>query len=170
LFYVFILSVLTSFSIAWRVESGTRILIRPEIDTEPGHDVDIEYSNRVTMLIPSIRAESECRYENSVRWSVYSCWSLAYFAFTTVNCLHSATNLQTVMSSISLLTFESNLRRQKISIDLMLRILKWCIIMFLSFISSCRLVCWVFNAMFISLTSSSIWIKFLWVFISMSYL
>jgi len=44
------------FSIAWRVGSGTRILTRLEIDTEPGHEIGIEYSGRVTTLVSSTRA------------------------------------------------------------------------------------------------------------------
>ncbi len=47
-------------------------------------------------------------------------------------------------------------------------VFKWCIIMFLSFISFCRHVCVAFNVMFISLTSFNIWIMSLWVLISMS--
>jgi len=70
LFYVSILRILTSFSIAWRVGSGTRILTRPEVDIEPGHEMSIEYSGRVKMLVSSIRAGSECRYENPARRSV----------------------------------------------------------------------------------------------------
>ncbi len=45
---------------------------------------------------------------------------------------------------------------------------KWCIITFLSLFSFCRCVCVAFNVMFISLTSSNIWIMSLWVSISMS--
>ena len=44
------------FSIAWRVESGTRILTRLEVDTEPSHEIGIEYSGRVTTLVSSTRA------------------------------------------------------------------------------------------------------------------
>ncbi len=45
---------------------------------------------------------------------------------------------------------------------------KWCIITFLSLIFFCRHVCVAFNMMFVSLTSSNIWIMSLWVLISMS--
>ncbi len=45
---------------------------------------------------------------------------------------------------------------------------KWCIIMFLSLFFFCRCVCIIFNVMFISLTSSNIWIMSLWILISMS--
>jgi len=44
-----------------------------------------------------------------------------HFAFAIVNCLHSATNLQTEISSITLLTLRIDLQEQKISIDLMQR-------------------------------------------------
>ena len=45
---------------------------------------------------------------------------------------------------------------------------KWCIITFLSLFSFCRCVCVIFNVIFISLTSSNIWIMSLWILISMS--
>ncbi len=45
---------------------------------------------------------------------------------------------------------------------------KWCIITFLFLFSFCRRVCVIFNVMFVSLTSSNIWIMSLWVLISMS--
>ncbi len=45
---------------------------------------------------------------------------------------------------------------------------RWCIITFLFLFSFCRRVCIIFNMMFISLTSSNIWIMSLWVSISMS--
>ncbi len=45
---------------------------------------------------------------------------------------------------------------------------RWCIITFLSLFSFCRRVCVIFNMMFISLTSSNIWIMLLWISISMS--
>ncbi len=47
------------FSIAWRVGSGTRILTRLEIDTEPNHEIGIEYSSRVTTLVSSTRASQK---------------------------------------------------------------------------------------------------------------
>ncbi len=44
---------------------------------------------------------------------------------------------------------------------------KWCIITFLFLFSFCRCICITFNMIFISLTSSNIWIMSLWVLISM---
>jgi hypothetical protein len=73
LFYVSILKILMSFSIAWWVELRTWILTWLEIDIESSHDVDIEYSSQVMMLISTIQVESECRYENLIQWSVYKC-------------------------------------------------------------------------------------------------
>jgi len=46
----------SEFSIAWRIESGTRILTRLEIEIESGHEIGIEYSGRVTTLVSSTRA------------------------------------------------------------------------------------------------------------------
>jgi hypothetical protein len=54
LFYVFILSVLMSFSIAWWVELRTRIESWFKVNIELNHDIDIKYLNRVMMLISSI--------------------------------------------------------------------------------------------------------------------
>ncbi len=45
---------------------------------------------------------------------------------------------------------------------------KWCIITFLFLFSFCKRVCVIFNMMFISLTSSNIWIMSLWILILMS--
>jgi hypothetical protein len=51
------LGIMTTFSIAWRIESN--------------HDVDIEYLGQVTMLISSIRVELESWYQFSTRRLVY---------------------------------------------------------------------------------------------------
>ncbi len=53
------LALLTSYSIAWRVESGQRVLTRLEIDIEPSHEIDIEYSNRITTLVSSTWASQK---------------------------------------------------------------------------------------------------------------
>jgi len=53
------LVLLTSYSIAWQVESSQRILTRLEIDIESSHEIDIKYSSRVTTLISSTRASQK---------------------------------------------------------------------------------------------------------------
>ncbi len=49
----------SEFSIAWQVESKTRILTRLEINIESSHEIDIEYSSRVMTLISSTRASQK---------------------------------------------------------------------------------------------------------------
>ncbi len=49
----------SEFSIAWWVESRTRILIRLEIDIKSSHKIDIKYSSWVTTLILSTRASQK---------------------------------------------------------------------------------------------------------------
>ncbi len=49
----------SEFSIAWRVESRTRILTRLEINIELNHEIGIEYSSRVTTLISSTRTSQK---------------------------------------------------------------------------------------------------------------
>ncbi len=65
------LALLTSYSIPWRVGSGTRIEYRPGVDTRPGQNVGTEYSGRVRRLVPSTRVGSEGWYRNPARRSVY---------------------------------------------------------------------------------------------------
>jgi len=50
---------LTSFSIAWWIESRTRILTWLEIDIESSHEIDIEYSSWVTTLISSTQTSQK---------------------------------------------------------------------------------------------------------------
>ncbi len=69
--------------------------------------------------------------------------------------------------SSNLIDFEN----QSSEIEVLCRLdaaFRWCIITFLFLFSFCRCVCVIFNVMFISLTSSNIWIMSLWVSISMS--
>jgi len=49
----------SEFSIAWWVESKTRILTRLEINIELSYEIDIEYSSRVMTLISSTRASQK---------------------------------------------------------------------------------------------------------------
>ncbi len=49
----------SEFSIAWQVESKTRILTQLEIDIESSHEIDIEYSSWITTLILSTQASQK---------------------------------------------------------------------------------------------------------------
>ncbi len=49
----------SEFSIAWRVESKTRILTRLKINIKSNHKIDIEYLNQVTTLISSTWASQK---------------------------------------------------------------------------------------------------------------
>ncbi len=49
----------SEFSIAWRVESRTQILIRLKINVKSSHKIDIEYSSQVTTLISSTQASQK---------------------------------------------------------------------------------------------------------------
>ncbi len=49
----------SEFSIAWRVESRTQILIRLKINVKSSHKIDIKYSSQVTTLISSTQASQK---------------------------------------------------------------------------------------------------------------
>ena len=69
--------------------------------------------------------------------------------------------------SSNLIDFENQSSEVKVSCQLDAAS-RWYIIMFLFLFYFCRCVCVIFNVIFVSLTSSSIWIMSLWILISMS--
>ncbi len=62
---------MTSYSIAWRVESSQRVLTQLKVDIKLSQDVQLKYSSQVEMFNSSTQIESRCRYENLTWRSVY---------------------------------------------------------------------------------------------------